>query len=405
MVDTREPALPFSNFLFPHVFRSFRMAIQPSKLIASFGAVAAICLAGWLLDLSRTVIAVDSPGFAGYGQFVPGRITELDLYVSSKPQLQELLDSPPVESRRVGVFATLCRFCAVQCRWGNVPACFRAMIWALTYHTLYSIVFLTVVFLALSLAGGMLCRMTALQFAQNRRLGLAEAWRFSRDRIASFVSAPIGPLVIALLLGLPTVAIGALGNIPVVGELLTGLLFPLALVAGPFIAILLIGLVAGLNLMSPAIAYEDSDFFDAISRAFSNVYTRPWRMGFYTLLAAIYGAACYLFVRFFAFVALWTTHAFLQLGLRNEKLDAIWATPSFADLLGAACAPDTWSLWFAAFLIRIWGLVVIGLTISFVVSFHFTASTIIYALMRNRVDGTAIDEVYVAPEELTQTSA
>jgi len=404
MVDARETALPFSNFLFPHIFRSFRMAIQPSKLVAALVAVAVICLAGWLLDLSRTVIVVDSPGLAGYGLTVPGRITELDLYVSSEAQLRELLASPPAESRRAGVFSTLCQFGAVPYRWDNLLGCLRAMAWAFKYHTLYSIVFFAVVLVTLSLAGGMSCRMTGLQFAQDKRLGLAGAWRFSFNRIASFVSAPIGPLAIALLLGLPTVVIGGLGNIPVVGELLTGLLFPLALVAGPFIAILLIGLVAGLTLMSPTIAYEDSDFFDAISRSFSNVYARPWRMGFYTFLAAFYGAAGYLFIRTLAFLALWATRGFLQLGLRDSKLDAIWSMPSFANLVGVAPSPDTWSLWLAAFLIKIWLLVVVGLTIAFIVSFYYTASTIIYALMRNRVDGTGIDEVYVAPEETAQTS-
>ncbi|MEN6576502.1 MAG: hypothetical protein ABFD90_09175 [Phycisphaerales bacterium] len=404
MVGTGEPTSPWGSFLFPHIFRSFRMAIQPSRLVTAFAAVAGICLAGWVMDLSRTVIVTDGPAVAGYGQLLPSGMTELDLYAISETRLQELVESPPADSSRVGLFAALCRFCAIQCRSGNVFGCLRAPVWALTYHTVYSVVFFAVVLVALSFAGGTICRMTALEFALGRRMGLSEAWRFSIDRIASLVAAPIGPLVIALLLGLPVVAIGALGNIPVVGELLTGLLFPLALVAGPFIAILLIGVVAGVSLMAPTIAYEDSDFFDAISRAFSNIYARPWRMGFYSLVAAVYGAACYLFVRLFAFLALWSTRGFLQLGLRDEKLDAIWSPPSLAGLLGAAASPDGWSLWLAAFFIRIWVLVVVGLTVSFILSFYFSASTIIYALMRNRVDGTVMNEVYVAAEEAPQTS-
>ena len=94
--------------------------------------------------------------------------------------------------------------------------------------------------------------------------------------------------------------------------------------------------------MFPAIAYEDSDFFDAISRSFSSVYAKPWRMGFYTLVAAVYGAVCYLFVRFFVFLLLWATYGFLQFGLSdNAKLQAIWPEPSFDNLLGtAAVAPE-----------------------------------------------------------------
>jgi hypothetical protein len=37
--------------------------------------------------------------------------------------------------------------------------------------------------------------------------------------------------------------------------------------------------------------------------------------------------------------------------------------------------------------------------VSFVISFYFSANTVIYALMRHRVDGTPLDEVYTGPKE------
>jgi hypothetical protein len=43
--------------------------------------------------------------------------------------------------------------------------------------------------------------------------------------------------------------------------------------------------------------------------------------------------------------------------------------------------------------------------VSFVISFYFSASTIIYALMRNRVDRIALDEIYTAVDEMEETSA
>jgi hypothetical protein len=36
----------------------------------------------------------------------------------------------------------------------------------------------------------------------------------------------------------------------------------------------------------------------------------------------------------------------------------------------------------------------VGLLVSFVISFYFSANTIIYALMRNKVDNTALDDIY-----------
>jgi len=396
MAGETGPLPRLGDFLFPNIFRSFRMAIQPSKLALAFLALAAICVTGRLMDLNRTVIAA-------------GGATELDAYLISEAALRALLESPPADADRAGVFTTLWRFGAAhfhtalsaiftldvpQCIASTV-GCLRAIVWAFRYHTIYSIILFAVVLVALSLAGGTICRIAALQFARSERTGLVPAAKFSRKRLSSLIAAPLGPFGIALLLGVPIILLGLVGNIPYAEELLAGILLPLALVLAPFIAVILIGAVAGLNLMFPAIAYEDSDFFDAISRSFSSVYAKPWRMGFYTLVALLYGAVCYMFVRFFVFLLLWVTHGLLQLGLSNAKLEAIWPEPSFTVLIGPiSVTPDAWSLWLAALLIRIWLLVVVGLMISFVLSFYFSANTVIYALMRNRVDGTPLDEIY-----------
>ena len=58
-----------------------------------------------------------------------------------------------------------------------------------------------------------------------------------------------------------------------------------------------LGTAGGFNLMYPTIAVEGSDSFDAISRSFSYIYARPWRMIWYTMVAIVYGALTFLFVR------------------------------------------------------------------------------------------------------------
>jgi hypothetical protein len=177
---------------------------------------------------------------------------------------------------------------------------------------------------------------------------------------------------------------------------------PLVLIAGALIAVISIGAVAGFSLMFPAIAYDGSDCFDAFSRSFSYIYSKPWRMGFYTAIAAIYGAICYTFVRVFAFLLLWVTHRFLQLGVLIDntskevnKLIAIWPEPKFIRLVDpSSLAATNWSESLSAFLIQLLLLAVIGLVVSFIISFYFSANTIIYSLMRNRVDNTALDDIY-----------
>ena len=56
MVDGKESSKFADELLFTKIFQSFRMAIQPTKFIITFSALAMISLAGWLMDLSKTGI-------------------------------------------------------------------------------------------------------------------------------------------------------------------------------------------------------------------------------------------------------------------------------------------------------------------------------------------------------------
>jgi hypothetical protein len=380
------------------------MAIQPSKLIIAFLALAIICLAGWIMDFSNTVVASDE-----------GR-TELQVYVYEPGQLQQFIEANEEDKdEHRGVFSTLWRFESAKFHGvvnsllildlravkANIFGCFRAVTWALRYHPIYCIIFGLIKLAVLSVAGGAICRIAALQFAQGERPGLSGALCFSSRKFLSFFAAPLAPLGIIIFISVFVYLLGLIGNIPRVGELIMGICMVLALIAGVLIAVILIGTVAGFNLMFPAVAYDGSDSFDAISRSFSYVFSKPWRMGFYTVVAAVYGAVCYVFVRFFAFLVLFAPHAVLRIGIfNNSKLARIWAKPGFVDLVRSNVEASTnWAESFAGFLVYLLMLAVIGLLVSFIISFYFSANTIIYSLMRNRVDDTALEEIYTQAEE------
>jgi hypothetical protein len=213
---------------------------------------------------------------------------------------------------------------------------------------------------------------------------------------------PIGIIIVPVVF---IFILGLIGNIPWVGELIIGISMPLALIAGALITVVLIGMFAGFNLMFPAMAYDGSDCFDAISRSFSYVYAKPWRMGFYTTIAAVYGAISYTFVRLFAFILLFATHLFLELGTWVEikdvsKLTAIWPKPTLKKLLDYSDIVTTnWTESIAAFLVYLFLLAVVGLVVSFIISFYFSANTIIYSLMRYKVDNTALEDMYTYFDE------
>jgi hypothetical protein len=409
MGSEKEFSQVFENLLFPKIFQTFRMAIQPTKLIIAFLAVAVICLAGWIMDFSKTVVVT---------QDIQGKITdtELQIYMTQPDQIKSYIERYKESGKRSGVFSTVWDFATASFHnalkslfafnlpgvAANIANYFKAVGWALRYHFLYCIIFFVIKLAVISIAGGSLCRITALQFARGEKPGLTEALGFSTKKFLSFFAAPLVPAGIIIFIGLLIFLLGLTGNIPKAGELLIGIFMLLALIAGALIAIVLIGTLAGFNLMFPAVAYDGSDCFDAISRSFSYVYSKPWRMGFYTAIAAVYGAICYTFVRFFAFLLLLVTRWFLQLGIWVEnsskevnKLTAIWPEPSFTNLLGSpASTMANWSQSIAAFLVYLILLVVIGLLVAFVISFYFSANTIIYSLMRNRVDNTALEDIF-----------
>ncbi len=407
MGSEKQCAELLEGLLFPKIFRTFRMAIQPSKLIIALSAIAAICLAGWIMDsVTKSVRVTPSTN---------GQETELNIYLADPDKLDDYIESLPQTAPRTGVFATLWSFARAKFHGAlaalfafdlpllaaNVAEYFRAVEWAMRYHFTYCVIFALIKLAVLSVAGGAICRIAALQCARGEKPGMTEALRFSLKKFTSFFTTPLVPVGIIVFVGMFVVIVGLLGNIPRIGELIVGVLMPLAIVAGTLIAVVLIGTIAGFNLMFPAIAYNGSDSFDAVSRAFNYVYTRPWRMGFYTAVAAVYGAVCYLFVRFFAFALLWSTHWSLRLGLwassANDKLNklaAVWPEPSYMKLHTLSNATTNWTESLAAFVIYLLTLIVVGLVVSFILSFYFSANTVIYALMRKKVDNTAIDDIY-----------
>ncbi|UCC23001.1 MAG: hypothetical protein JSW23_02720 [Planctomycetota bacterium] len=413
MGNEKESPEVLDKLLFPKIFRAFRMSIYYNSLIIGFLAVAVICLAGWVMDFSRTVVVAPGPG---------GGTTELQVYMTNPNAVESHRENYKGVGEDRGVYSTLWHFAATRFHGAlnslfafnlpgvavNIAEYFKAVGWALRHHSVYCVILFVIKLAVISIAGGSLCRIAALQFARGEKPGLTEALRFSTKKFLSFFTAPLAPVGMVIFIGLFVFLLGLIGNIPRAGELIVGIFMPLALLAGALIAVVLIGTAAGFNLMFPAVAYDGSDCFDAISRSFSYVYSKPWRMGFYTAVAMVYGAICYVFIRFFAFLLLWSTRWFLLLGVwvkssnkEAGKLAAIWAEPSFVNLSASAdIAGANWSELCAAFLVQLFLLIIVGLLVSFILSFYFSANTIIYSLMRNRVDNTALEDVYTELDEV-----
>ncbi len=286
-------------------------------------------------------------------------------------------------------------------------------VWAIREHyvffTLFGLYFLTI----WSVFGGAISRIAAVHISRDEKISVRQALAFSTSKFLSFVSAPIIPLLIVLAIGLVVALGGVLVNIPFIGPIVVGALYFLALLAGFVITLVMLGLAGGFNLMYPTIAVEGSDSFDAISRSFSYLYARPWRLLFYTMVAVAYGALTYLFVRYFIYLLLSMAHLFTGLLILSHAdsyaplWQTIWPSPSSVGRLSYDI--DWMSLdmgqQIGAVLIFIWVHLTVAMLGAFTISFYFSANTVIYYLMRKEVDATELDDVYLelTDEEFAET--
>lgn len=191
MAGEKQPIELLEKFLFPKLFQTFRMTIQPTKLMLAFSAMVIIGLAGWLMDLSKTVGT--TPGSQGSE-------TELNHFIANPRGFQSYIYAPNPESERTGVFSTLWHFSAARFKGAinalfafNLPAvaanivdCFTAARWAIKYHFFYCVVFFVITLAAISISGGAICRIAALQFARGEKPGLKEAVHFMQRSLPVF---------------------------------------------------------------------------------------------------------------------------------------------------------------------------------------------------------------------------
>ncbi|MEX1016965.1 MAG: hypothetical protein WDZ31_09475 [Phycisphaeraceae bacterium] len=273
--------------------------------------------------------------------------------------------------------------------------------WLVGWHPVFLLVYFAWAFFITAILGGAIARLAAQHACSDRRGSPTEALRFVGRRYPWFFLAPLIPAVLVMVIGVTLVIVGLLFNLPgldIVGAVGYGLM----LLAGVAAALLLVGLATGGHLLLPALAVEGTDAFDAISRAYSYVFGRPWRYLFYSALALVYGAVVYLALSLALFLALWLTWmcagaaVFTEAEQGGDRFAAMLAQPGPAELLPRQ---ETQELGVtggvASIVLRGWTMLFITLLPAFAISYYFCANTWIYLLLRQAVDGTEMDDLFV----------
>lgn len=238
---------------------------------------------------------------------------------------------------------------------------------------------------------GAVTRSTAVELAAGERIGWGAMVRFAVTRWPAYVAAPLLPLLAVLMAVLASVPVGMLlwsGA----GTIVAALLWPLVLLGWALIALLLLGLLFGWPLMWPAISAEGSDSYDALSRAYNYLFSRPLHALFYAMVAVGLGALGWLLVSNFAAAVVYLTYWAVS-WVNAEQTVALIQTGG--PQLGVAGR-------IGAGLIRFWAGCVKLLAVGFLYSYLWSSATGIYYLLRRDVDAREMDEVFLeneGPEE------
>jgi len=243
---------------------------------------------------------------------------------------------------------------------------------SLTVRGFLSLLFSAVWSLAIwAYFGAAISRVAAVQLATGEQVGWAASLRWAGAKWLAYFSAPVLPMLGVTLVVLPVLVLGFLMRIGFLA-VLAALIWPLVLVVGFVVTILLAGVLLGWPLMWATISVEGTDSFDALNRTYAYVFQRPIRYLFYVIVATLIGWLGWFVAENIAASIIWF---------------AFWAA-SWG--LGAPKPTDT-----AESIIAFWGGWVKLLAIGYSFSYFGAASTAIYYLLRRDVDARETDEVFL----------
>ena len=250
-----------------------------------------------------------------------------------------------------------------------------------------------------SVFAGAITRLTALELGRGEKTGLKDSISFVMRKFWSYFWSPLTPILGVLFFIACNVAGGLLGKIEFAGEIAVAVGFPLAILSGFLIVFLGIVGVIGFILMFPAISSEGSDAFDAISRAYSYVLSRPLHFLSLFITLIVCGVILTFVAGYGACLVMKTSYFTVGLGM-GGKLNEIRVF--IAGLSGGSdtiTSLNPMSMRIAALFFMLYIVLIKIIVGSIIIAFTGSASTIAYLIMRKDVDGTEMDDIYVEANE------
>lgn len=370
------------KILFPwlHLFRVFRLAIDFQKILLAVAGLLLLALGNHLFN--KLPFAPETPQAAGISSIqrtiefpppssitIPQSLSPEGLTGIPGSTSGELL-SPTTLLEPMSFFTRpVLTLFETGASWSTLAYATTQLLWAVIIWAIF---------------GGAITRIAAIQFAQDDHIGCRAALGFSLKRILSLVSAPLLPFAGMGFFWVLCLLIGLFGNIPGAGGVIVSLLWGLAFLFTFVMTLILLVTLAGWPLMMTTISVEDSDGFDGLSRIFSYLFGRIWYFLWLTVVTLCYGALCLFLAEVLLQLMAYLSYWGVSWGMGSTQAAKLFQQdqPTLATTITTG-----------------WGSILNLLFSGFVISFFWSASTVIYFLLRKCDDGTPLDHVYVAEEE------
>lgn len=250
-----------------------------------------------------------------------------------------------------------------------------------------------------SFFGLAIVRIAILECGQRNRISLRLALRFAARKWLQVAGAPCVVILAIMLIAIPVFAMSWLIRFEF-GMLLVGACWIIVLAFAGMMTVLAVGLASGWPLMWGAIAAEDSDLFDAVSRSFAYTFQRPGHYLAYLSLACLIGISGWLVAAMAAETVVELAYWSIQVGGgadRTAQLRKMVENPagSYSGLFHGMSAG----------LVRTANRIPSLIAAAFSFSFFWSAMGVIYLLLRFDTDQTAFEDIIQGESDQSSAGA
>ena len=271
-----------------------------------------------------------------------------------------------------------------------------------------------ILFVFFFLTSTMVSKITIEQLRGDHFFSMKSSWGFVQNRWKSVFGTLVGLVVILVILALIPTFVGLLGKIPTVGRFILmfgSVLIPFAFFIGLLMAYLLVGLGISLFFAPSVVAAADSDAFETAYQHLAMLWNQPWRILIYEVLLFGVKAICTPIWIIFCLIgfalAMLPIHLLIPMDMQHimwqadrwlggsiEKLAALPYMEYFKVFdIGSGPVNLPITLTIAAIFMTFSLLFITGLVVAYLLSIASGGNTLIYTILRRRVDGANLLEV------------